>query len=299
MWTSKTTCHVYVCITLSTYDISVLKAIMRYYHKRQSQKVASLPNSFGIGSVLNWFIKVAWPTESADTNQQTPVYRFFSIKTVVTSYRLLGMSNIPQGLSMAYLRSPIMIGDNKREYLSHEPWIHGTFLMWAPHVWCCVTDFSSLTTLLEYLVTNKIKVHLHLMASMNHIQFRQNFSRASWWCLLYLWSVCRRPFMPTDSFYCAGRVRGCRQSPECAGRLRIAQTPWSYSNIMLNCYKIIQTLQCWTDDKFPLSSKNNQRYNSLLVNCGLIDLTHEYLVVLPSHFCTVGLCISHNTLDYE
>ena len=32
--------------------------------------------------------------------------------------------------------------------------------------------------------------------------------------------------MPTDSFYCAGRVRGCRQSPDCAGRLRIAQTPW-------------------------------------------------------------------------
>ena len=58
---------------------------------------------------------------------------------------------------MAYLRSPILIGDNKREYLSHEPWIHGTFLMWAPHVWCCVTDFSSLTALLDYLVTNKIK----------------------------------------------------------------------------------------------------------------------------------------------
>ena len=36
--------------------------------------------------------------------------------------------------------------------------------------------------------------------------------------------------MPTDSFYCAGRVRGCQQSPDCAGRLRIAQTPcclWS------------------------------------------------------------------------
>ena len=58
---------------------------------------------------------------------------------------------------MAYLRSPIVIGDNKREYLSHEPWIHATFLMWAPHVWCCVTDFSSLTALLDYLVTNEIK----------------------------------------------------------------------------------------------------------------------------------------------
>ena len=30
--------------------------------------------------------------------------------------------------------------------------------MWVPHVWCCVTDFSSLTALLDYLVTNKIKV---------------------------------------------------------------------------------------------------------------------------------------------
>ena len=71
--------------------------------------------------------------------------------------RLSGISNIPQGLPMAYLRSPILIGDNKREYLSHEPWIHGTFLMCALHVWCCVTDFASVTALLDYLVTNKIK----------------------------------------------------------------------------------------------------------------------------------------------
>ena len=51
------------------------------YHKRQSQK-SSEPDkySFGIGSVLNWFIKVAWPTEPVDTNQQTPVYRFFPLK---------------------------------------------------------------------------------------------------------------------------------------------------------------------------------------------------------------------------
>ena len=58
---------------------------------------------------------------------------------------------------MAYQRSPLLIGDNKREYLGHEPLIHGTFLMWAPRVWCCVTYFSSLTALLDYLVTNKIK----------------------------------------------------------------------------------------------------------------------------------------------
>ena len=70
----------YICITVSTYDISVLKAIIKYYHKRQSQKVASPANNFGIGSVLNWFNKVAWPTESVDTNQQTPVYRFFPLK---------------------------------------------------------------------------------------------------------------------------------------------------------------------------------------------------------------------------
>ena len=31
--------------------------------------------------------------------------------------------------------------------------------------------------------------------------------------------------MPTDSLYCAGRVSGCQQSPDCAGILRIAQTP--------------------------------------------------------------------------
>ena len=37
--------------------------------------------------------------------------------------------------------------------------------------------------------------------------------------------------MPTDSFYCAGRVRGCQQSPDCAGRLRIAQTPCACSRL--------------------------------------------------------------------
>ena len=39
--------------------------------------------------------------------------------------------------------------------------------------------------------------------------------------------------MPTDSFYCAGRVRGCQQSPDCAGRLRITQTP---------CYSLLRLL---------------------------------------------------------
>ena len=35
--------------------------------------------------------------------------------------------------------------------------IHVTFLMWAPHVWCCVTDLSSLKILLDNLITNKNK----------------------------------------------------------------------------------------------------------------------------------------------
>ena len=50
--------------------------------------------------------------------------------------------------------------------------------------------------------------------------------------------------MLTDSFYCAGRVRGCQQSPDCAGRLRIAQTPWvqllagiiSLRRVLLLCF---------------------------------------------------------------
>ena len=159
----------YICITVSTYDISLLKAILKYYHKRQSQKVASSANNFGIGSVLNWFIKVAWPTESVDTNQQTPVYRFFfHLNTrYIAPVRLSGISNIPQGLPMAYLRSPILIGDNKREYLSHEPWIHGTFLMWAPHVWC-VSRISRHSQLC-WTIWLQIKLkhnHLHLMASI-------------------------------------------------------------------------------------------------------------------------------------
>ena len=65
--------------------------------------------------------------------------------------------NIPHSLPMAYVRSPILIGDNNRECLIHQPWIHGTSLMWAPHVWCCVTDCSSLTALLEYLFAYKIE----------------------------------------------------------------------------------------------------------------------------------------------
>ena len=60
---------------------------------------------------------------------------------------------------MVYVRSPILIGDNQRKYSSHQPWIHGTSLMWALHVWFCVTDFSSLTALLGYLVTCKIRAH--------------------------------------------------------------------------------------------------------------------------------------------
>ena len=61
---------------------------------------------------------------------------------------------------MAYVRSPILIGDNIRKYSSHQPLIHGTSLMWALHMWSCVTDFSSLTALLGYLVTCKIRAHL-------------------------------------------------------------------------------------------------------------------------------------------
>ena len=54
---------------------------------------------------------------------------------------------------MAYARPPILIGDNIRENLSQQPWILGTCIVWARHVWCCVTDFSSLTALLQYLLT--------------------------------------------------------------------------------------------------------------------------------------------------
>ena len=60
---------------------------------------------------------------------------------------------------MVYVWSLILIGDNKRKYSSQQPWIHGTCLMWALHVWSCVTDFSSLMALLGYLVTCKIRAH--------------------------------------------------------------------------------------------------------------------------------------------
>ena len=46
------------------------------------KKIASPENSFGIGNVQSWFFNVAWPTESVETNQQTPVCRFFSINSL-------------------------------------------------------------------------------------------------------------------------------------------------------------------------------------------------------------------------
>ena len=60
---------------------------------------------------------------------------------------------------MVYVWSPILIRDNKRKYSSQQPWNHGTSPMWALHVWSCVTDFPSLTALLWYLVTCKIRAH--------------------------------------------------------------------------------------------------------------------------------------------
>ena len=64
---------------------------------------------------------------------------------------------------------------------------------------------------------------------------------ASWLHQPYLRPVCRRPFMPTDSFYCAGRVRGCQQSPDCAGRLR-RWSAVSYSSLSITQVKICSTL---------------------------------------------------------
>ena len=198
----------YICTTVSIYDISVLKAIIKYYHKRQSQKVASPGNSFGIGSVLNWFIKVTWPTESVDTNQQTPVYRFLTLNTrYIAPVRLSGISNIPQGLPLAYLRSPILIGDNKREYLSHERWIHGTFLSWhfsCEHHVCDVVSQISRHSQLCWTIWLQIKLKAQSPSPDGKYQiifnFVKTFHEPLSLCLFYLWSVCRRPFIPTDSF---------------------------------------------------------------------------------------------------
>ena len=132
---------------------------------------------------------------------------------------------------MAYVRSRILISDNKQEYLSHYPWNHGTSLMWAPRVWCCVTDFSSLTILLEYLATYKIRAQSLSPDDKYQIIFdfvvtcHEPLDRA-----YLIFGRCGATFVPTDSFYCAGRVSGCRQSPNRTGRLRIAQIPWKLAN---------------------------------------------------------------------
>ena len=49
----------------------------------------------------------------------------------------------------------------------------------------------------------------------------------------YFRPLFRHPLIPTDSLYYAGRVRGCRQSPDCAERLWIAQKPWNHLNCLM------------------------------------------------------------------
>ena len=84
---------------------------------------------------------------------------------------------------MVYVWLPILIGDNKRKYSSQQPWIHGTSLMRALHVWSCVTDFSSLTALLGYLVTCKIRAHSP--SPDGRYQIICNFVRTSYEPLAY------------------------------------------------------------------------------------------------------------------
>ena len=128
---------------------------------------------------------------------------------------------------MVYVWSPILSGDNKRKYSSQQPWIHGTPLMWALHVWFCVTGFSSLTALLGYLVTYKIRAHSP--SPDGRYQIICNFVRTFYEPLDYANLIFDRcvaaRLCQQTRFIVPVAVRGCQQSPDCAGRLRIAQTP--------------------------------------------------------------------------
>ena len=160
------------CIYALPYQLttfSLLKTIIKYYHKRQSQKVASPANSFGIGSVLNWLIKVAWPTESVDTNQQTPVCRFFSIKTLVTSH--LFVSQAYQTFPRVYQRLTqdhqlwLVITNENIQVTSHEFTEHFSY----GHHMCDVVSRISRHSQLCWTIRLQIKLkhnHLHLMASI-------------------------------------------------------------------------------------------------------------------------------------
>ena len=136
----------------------------------------------------------------------------------IAPVRLSDILNVPHILQMAYIRSPILIGDNKRKYSSHEPWIHGTIATWAPHVWCCVTDFSSLTALLHYLVTYTIRAQSP--SPDDKYQFIYNFVNTFPEPLDYTYFIFDRCVI----------ARLCRQSPDCAGRLRVLGT-WERTHV--------------------------------------------------------------------
>ena len=63
--------------------------------------------------------------------------------------------------------------------------------------------------------SNKTLITSQPFCCQASIFFHYTLPRASWSCLPYLRPECRATFIPTDSFYCTGRVRGCRQSQSC------------------------------------------------------------------------------------
>ena len=89
-----------------------------------------------------------------------------------------------------------------------------------------------------------------------------------------------------DSFYCAGRVRGCQQSPHCAGRLRIAQTLWwcyvkfwTYSEIKLIKTRYVADRQIkW---KCNRSCRNLPSHCHVNVNV-IKALKHMYSLIMIS-----------------
>ena len=105
------------------------------------------------------------------------------------------------------------------------------------HHMCAVVSQISHQSQLCWNIWLHIKLehsHSHLMASIKSYLILSKFVTSLLIAPTVPRPACRRPFMPTDSFYCAGRVRGCRQSPDCAGRPRIAQTSWLSSSIIRN-----------------------------------------------------------------
>ena len=112
-----------------------VKAIIKYYYKHQLKKITKVarPANSALSVALVTVDSSRWldPQNPLTQTKWLLCTDFFPLNTpYIACFRLSVILNILHSLPIADVRSPIVIGDNNREYLIHQPWIHGTSLMW-------------------------------------------------------------------------------------------------------------------------------------------------------------------------